>query len=137
MIILNAICRDAMEYIAEKCTEILNGIAHGDTKVLNFAVLGFASAAILCPIAYHSYLLCQFSGEVKVAFSWIPILGDALRFGVNPVGTIQQLSDDGKGSFKEIVGILLAGKRMFLINDPNSFKTVFKAKKEVHQRQIL
>jgi hypothetical protein len=42
---------------------------------------------------------------------------------------------------KEIVGVLLAGQRIFLINDPASFKVIFKAKKElsfdVFSRDVL
>ena len=83
------------------------------------------------PVLYHGYLMHQFQGEVPIAFSWIPILGHALEFGSNPIKTLQRLSRNANGKIKDIFGLVLAGKRIILINDPLSFKVIFKSKKEV------
>jgi hypothetical protein len=88
-------------------------------------------AASLLPVVYHGYLLCQFRNEVPMSFSWIPILGHALEFGSNPIKTLQKLSKDANGKIKDIFGLILAGKRIILINNPLSFKVIFKSKKEV------
>jgi hypothetical protein len=66
-----------------------------------------------------------------MSFSWIPILGHALEFGSNPIKTLQKLSKNANGKIKDIFGLVLAGKRIILINDPLSFKVIFKSKKEV------
>jgi hypothetical protein len=95
-------------------------------------IVGIISAAALAPVAYHLYMLHQFSGEAKVAFSWFPYLGHAIEFGMNPLKLIQKLSTHASGKVCEITGLVLAGKRIFLINDPNSFKMIFKSKKEVN-----
>jgi hypothetical protein len=88
-------------------------------------------AGSLLPALYHGYLLYQFQNEVPMSFSWIPILGHALEFGSNPITTLQKLSKDAKGKIKDIFGLILAGKRIILINNPLSFKVIFKSKKEV------
>ena len=59
----------------------------------------------------------------------------------DPITTVQQLSrvqgttspsqSQSQSTLKEVVGVLLAGQRIFLLNDPASFKVIFKARKEL------
>lgn len=112
-------------------TEVSNFLTQWFSENQKSSIIGTSVALAALPMAYHIYLLYQFPGEVKFAFSWVPILGHALEFGTNPIGAIKRISEGKDGNRKEIVGLVLAGKRIHLINDPSSFKVVFKSKKEV------
>mmetsp|Transcript_27174 Transcript_27174/g.45891 ORF Transcript_27174/g.45891 Transcript_27174/m.45891 type:complete len:371 (-) Transcript_27174:2269-3381(-) len=110
--------------------------------------LGTGAAAVA---AYHCYLLAHFPGEARMEWSFVPILGHALAFGEDPIGTVQKLSRQSQQGcpvastagqdecpakptqppLKEVVGVLLAGQRIFLVNDPASFKVVFKPRPEL------
>ena len=130
-----------MDILTEKLT-IFYGIltdilGNEQAKVTGIAALVISTVALVTPCAYHAYLLYQFPGEVPMALSYLPILGNALEFGTNPLGLLQRLSKDTNGKVKEIMGLVLAGKRVCLVNDPSSFKMVFRSKKEVSSSFIF
>mmetsp|Transcript_16611 Transcript_16611/g.25002 ORF Transcript_16611/g.25002 Transcript_16611/m.25002 type:complete len:518 (-) Transcript_16611:185-1738(-) len=117
-----------MDFIENFLDNYLEKLEHMSTlKTVAVATTGFVSLIS----AYHVYLSIRMPGEAKVEWSWFPIMGHAIAFGAQPVKAIQKLSQDSKGKTKEIVGLVLAGKRVFLINDPLSFKVVFKSRNEL------
>jgi len=90
------------------------------------AALVAASTALCGVFSYHCYLSFPFAGEVPICWSWVPILGDAIEFGKQPIEFMLNKSRKVK---QEIIGVLLAGERIFLINDPDSYSTIFKVDK--------
>ena len=71
----------------------------------------------------HINLSRRRAKEAPVLWSWIPIFGSALEFGKRPIEFMIERSKE----CKEIIGVLLAGQRMFIIHDPSSYQVIFKA----------
>jgi hypothetical protein len=121
-----------MNKISDSINSMLSKIGLGGESRDNngFMTLAFAAAAMttttLCGIySYHFYLCNQRHGEAKITWSWIPVLGDAIEFGQQPV-TLARKKSKNSG---EILGLLLAGDRIFFINDPASYGMIFKVDK--------
>ncbi|RYH21284.1 hypothetical protein EON65_21040 [archaeon] len=71
---------------------------------------------------YHFYLQLQLPGEVKVLWSWIPLLGHALELGQRPIEFLCDLAACGE----DVVGVVIGGKRMFFVLDIFAAPIVFK-----------
>lgn len=87
--------------------------------VLLLALLGAGVAGLY---AYHFYLQVQLPGEVKVLWSWIPLLGYALELGQRPIEFLCDLAARGE----DIVGVVIGGNRMFFVLDIFAAPIVFK-----------
>lgn len=83
-------------------------------------------------LAYHAYMLMRFPGEAKVRWSWLPILGCAIELGERPVEFLRELSQNGE----ELVGVLIAGQRIFFVMDPFSAPVVFKNNEDYGQEEF-
>lgn len=98
-----------------------------------YILVGLISALV----GYHFYLQIQFPGEVRTHWSWIPFLGFALQLGERPVEFLRELAQNGD----EIVGVVVAGQRIFFIMDAFSAPLVFKSNpdygQEVFHNQVL
>jgi cytochrome P450 len=84
----------------------------GGTSVFAFASL----------YAFHLYLSIQRPGEPRIRWSSVPLLGYALELGKRPIDFLQECAALSDGIF----GIVIGGKRMFIITDPFSTQTVLK-----------
>lgn len=73
--------------------------------------------------AVHVNLSFARAGEAPVLWSWIPFMGSAFEFGNRP---IEFMIEQSKKT-KEIAGIVVAGQRMFMIHDINSYSALYKA----------
>ena len=107
------------------------------SKLINFGLIatGITTCITTCIIGlytYHYSLLIKKTGEVKVKWSSIPILGDAIEFGQRPMQyLLEQSSNSNKNNntISKIFGILIAGQRMFFIKDPVDFNMIFRCDK--------
>lgn len=84
----------------------------GGTSVVAFASL----------YAFHLYLSIPRPGEPPIRWSSVPLLGYALELGKRPIEFLQECAALSDGIF----GIVIGGKRMFIITDPFSTQTVLK-----------
>ena len=81
----------------------------------------------MCGVFSYHYFLCQTrSGEARIRWSWMPILGDALQFGKRPVEYVLDAARD----VHDILGVLLAGERIFFVKDLDSYGSMIKADKK-------
>lgn len=104
----------------------INNIYKNITMKSLLLTFGGLSTSFLCGLySYHYYLLMQRQNEVKIHNTMIPILGNAIEFGKNPIKFILDISK----KYKEIFGVLLAGERIFFINDLDSYNAIFKSDK--------
>lgn len=86
------------------------------------AVLAVVAVAVL---GYHAYLSLQLPGEAPVFFSAVPVVGDAITLGNDPMGLFARY----RAKAAEIFGIVVMGQRMFFLTEPESFKVLFRADK--------
>lgn len=75
--------------------------------------------------SYHTYLSYQRYEEPPILWSWIPYLGNAMDIGTKPIEFLQDCSKKQK----DIIGLVVAGHRMFFITDPHSSNIIFKPSK--------
>jgi hypothetical protein len=86
------------------------------------AVIALIAAAV---VGYHVYLSLQLPGEARVFFSALPVVGDALQLGKDPL----RLFAAYRAKAGEIFGMVVMGQRMFFLTEPESFKVVLRADK--------
>lgn len=90
---------------------------------------GIASLAALLVAASYVWqvrMSTQRKGEAKVRWSWIPFLGWAIEMGQRPIELLQECAD----KYGEIFGLVIAGNRMFFINDCHSSHMLFRTTKD-------
>ena len=75
---------------------------------------------------YHLLLTQQRAGEPKVAWSSVPVLGDAIEFGQRPIELVLRRSREAS---EAVFGLLLAGDRIFFVKDQESYGAIFKVDK--------
>ena len=76
---------------------------------------------------WHTQMSIRRKGEAPVRWSWIPFLGWAIEMGMRPIELLQESAD----KFGEIFGLVVAGSRMFIINDCHSATILFRATKDL------
>lgn len=96
------------------------------------APVGAVVAATAGLVAYHAFLLLRLPGEASVQWSAIPYLGHAVELGERPVEFLLELGRRGE----EIVGVVLAGHRVFFIMDAFSAPVVFKNNEDYGQEEF-
>lgn len=133
-------------FVVGSCISITACIAQYETlRVLCTSAPYHFVHHIASPHLFHSHSLHTYRyitptvpsscrGPPIMRCSWILPTQD-------PITTVQQLSrvqgttspsqSQSQSTLKEVVGVLLAGQRIFLLNDPASFKVIFKARKEL------
>jgi hypothetical protein len=101
---------------------------------LVYSVENLVNAGIVCVsllvlfvIFQHLNISIARSGEAPIRWSWIPFLGFALEMGNRPIELLQESG----ALIGEIFGLVVAGNRMFIINDPHSYNAVLKPIKEL------
>lgn len=100
---------------------------------LALAIPVYILLGLLCAlVGYHCYLQIQLPGEVATRWSWIPYLGHALQLGERPVEFLRELASGGD----EIVGVIVAGQRIFFIMDAFSAPLVFKSTPDYGQEEF-
>lgn len=85
-------------------------------------IIALLAAAV---VGYHVYLSLQLPGEARVFFSLLPIIGDAVKLGQDPV----RLFSAYRQRAGEVFGMVVMGQRMFFLTEPESFKVVLRADK--------
>lgn len=65
--------------------------------------------------------------EPPVRWSWIPFMGFAIDMGIRPIELLKESGD----LLGEIFGLVVAGNRMFIINDCHSYNIIFKPTKDM------
>jgi hypothetical protein len=95
------------------------------TRDVVSVAVGVAAVGIAAVWSYHWNLSHQRSGEAPVKWSWLPIIGDAIELGTRPLEYLRGCAE-GKD---DVFGIVVAGKRMFILLDVHSSDVVFKTPK--------
>jgi cytochrome P450 len=90
------------------------------------------AASIGCAVGvsmvwYHAHLSYARKGEAPIKWSWVPVLGDAIYMGIQPM----KLMRSSMKKFGEIFGLVVAGKRMFIVTDPHSVDKVLAPNSEL------
>lgn len=83
--------------------------------------------SLLVLFCFHVSMSWQYKGEAQIRWSWLPYLGFALEMGSRPV----ELLKESGNMFGEIFGLIVAGNRMFFINDPHSASIILKPTKDL------
>jgi hypothetical protein len=101
-------------------------LSQNDWKMIGMAAVATLSTSLCGIFGFHYYLSYTRRGEVPISWSWVPILGNAIEFGEKPIEFMLKKSKQIKD---EIFGIVLAGERIFFINDSDSYSAIFKSDK--------
>ena len=103
---------------------LLSDISSSDSSMLSI-LTSTAVITVGLVYSYHTYLSYQRSEEPPIIWSWIPYLGNAMDIGTKPIEFLQNCSKKQK----DIIGLVVAGHRMFFITDPHSSNIIFKPSK--------
>jgi len=101
-----------------------SGISSSDSSMLSI-LTSTAVITVGLVYSYHTYLSYQRNEEPPIIWSWIPYLGNAMDIGTKPIEFLQNCSKKQK----DIIGLVVAGHRMFFITDPHSSNIIFKPSK--------
>ncbi len=91
------------------------------------SICGVSAVGLIAGLCYHANLSIQRKGEPPMRWSWIPVLGYALEMGMRPM----ELLKESGVQFGEIFGMVVAGNRMFFINDPHCTSLILKPTKDL------
>lgn len=85
------------------------------------------TVALTSLYGYHWHLSYSKIGEAPIHWTWVPILGSAIAFGMEPIKYLQ----DNAEKYGDIFGLVLAGYRTFVIADSHSQGVVLKSNKNM------
>lgn len=97
-------------------------LAHKRFGTTGLALSTVATLFFSAVYAYHVQLSRQRPGEAPMKWSWLPIIGSAIELGSRPLEFLSQCAEENN----EIFGMVVAGKRMFIVADVLSCNVVLK-----------
>lgn len=98
----------------------------GFHEIVNIVVFG---TVVLVFYVFYQHLTMSVArwGEAPIRWSWVPFLGWAIEMGSRPIDLLVESGN----LYGEIFGLILAGHRTFIINDPHSNNVIIKPIKEL------